>query len=365
MSLTGCSSAGTGTVPTDTAITETADNAAAETADTAAADQGSAGVKGTGEQLVIYSNSVSDGRGDWLKERALQDGFKIEYVDAGGGDIQNRLVAEKNSPVADVVFGLNNMYFENLKSQDLLEKYIPSWAGETETGISDKDDYFHATVKQYIFLIYNSDKYTPETAPEDWPDLWEKEELHGIYQLPDGLGGASIQTILAGILVRYQDPNGELGVSEDGWKAMEQFFKYSTKLATGEDLYAKLASGESPITLMWSSGIAAREEQYGIKAGIVNPEIGIPTIFEQVGIVKGSKKLDEAKRFVDWFGSVEIQGEWSKQFSTIPVNKGAMDQVSEENKQMNDTYKTQDIDWSFVAKYMNDWVEKIELDYAK
>ena len=30
----------------------------------------------TGSQtLIVYTNSGSDGRGDWLKERAAQDGF--------------------------------------------------------------------------------------------------------------------------------------------------------------------------------------------------------------------------------------------------------------------------------------------------
>src|SRR5690554_4859679 len=42
--------------------------------------------QGTGQELIIYTNSGSDGRGDWLKERAEQDGFKIEYVEAGAGE---------------------------------------------------------------------------------------------------------------------------------------------------------------------------------------------------------------------------------------------------------------------------------------
>ena len=54
--------------------------------------------------MIVYTNSGSDGRGDWLKERAAQDGFKIEYVQLGAGDLANRLVAEKNNQIADLVF---------------------------------------------------------------------------------------------------------------------------------------------------------------------------------------------------------------------------------------------------------------------
>ena len=50
------------------------------------------------ESLVIYSNSVSDGRGDWLKQKASEAGFALNIVDLGGGDVMNRLSAEKNNP---------------------------------------------------------------------------------------------------------------------------------------------------------------------------------------------------------------------------------------------------------------------------
>ena len=51
--------------------------------------------QGTGVTLTIYTNSGSDGRGDWLVERAAQDGFTIQYIEGGAAEIQNRLLAEK------------------------------------------------------------------------------------------------------------------------------------------------------------------------------------------------------------------------------------------------------------------------------
>ena len=50
---------------------------------------------------------------------------------------------------------------------------------------------------------------------------------------------------------------------------------------------------------------------------------------EAVAIVNGTKNEEEAKRFVDWFGSAQIQGEWAKQFSTLPANQNAVDQANE------------------------------------
>ena len=66
---------------------------------------------------------------------------------------------------------------------------------------------------------------------------------------------------------------------------------------------------------IWSSGIEARDEQYGTDTGYVVPECGIPYLVESVGIVNGTKNQEEAERFVDWFGSAQIQGEWAQQSS--------------------------------------------------
>ncbi|HSN35405.1 MAG TPA: ABC transporter substrate-binding protein, partial [Arthrobacter sp.] len=69
----------------------------------------------SGETLIVYTNSNGEGRGEWLTAKAAEAGFKIEIVGAGGADATNKLIAEKNNPIADVAFGLNNMYFEQVK----------------------------------------------------------------------------------------------------------------------------------------------------------------------------------------------------------------------------------------------------------
>lgn len=314
------------------------------------------------ESLVIYSNSVSDGRGDWLKEKAAEAGFEIQYVDAGGGELANRLSAEKNNPIADVVFGLNTIDYENFKTEDLLEQYEPSWASDVSEGLNDPDGYYHGLVKQAILLIYNNELYDEETSPKDWPDLWENEEFHGKYEMPSGFDGGTTRVVISGILTRYTDPDGEHGISQEGWDQIEEYLKYASYTTDGEEFYANLASGESPLGQMWSSGIEAREEQYGVEAGIVRPEIGVPYVVEQVAIVKDTKSLSTAKEFVDWFGSEEVQTEWSNEFSTMPANEKSLEDSAEDIQALESSLMAQDMDWSFIAKNINYWTEKIELE---
>ncbi|WP_245554853.1 hypothetical protein [Nesterenkonia alba] len=84
--------------------------------DTAAADTtGDEPVEVSDGTLVVYTNSDahSNAEGqqsaDWLTEQAAEEGFDIEVVGIGGGDLTNRLIAEAGNPVADVVFGLNHV----------------------------------------------------------------------------------------------------------------------------------------------------------------------------------------------------------------------------------------------------------------
>lgn len=317
-----------------------------------------------GETLTIYTNSGSDGRGEWLEEKAKEAGFDIQFIDAGAAETQSRLIAEKNAPVADVVFGLNSIIWSSLKSEDILTEYVPKWAGEVESELNDPDGFYHATVKQAILLCYDENQISEEEAPKDWPDLWQKEEFHGKYEYLTGLSGGTVRNVLAGILTRYADPEGELGISDEGWKEIESYYKNGSPNESGVDLYARIADTNNPIICgqMWSSGIESRDEQYGTKTAYAVPEVGVPYAVEAIGIVNGTKKLDEAKEFVDWFGSAEVQGQWAEEFSTLPANEKAVDKANEFNQEIA-KIPAQDIDWDLVAENIDAWCEKIILEY--
>lgn len=356
LSLTACGSDGGQT----TATAETTEAGEQVTAEV----NGDGAGTGTGETLTIYTNSGADGRGEWLQERAAQDGFDIQFIDAGAGDIQSRLVAEKNAPIADIAFGLNAIIWASLKNEGVLEQYVPVWADEVQEGLNDPDGYYHAIVRQAILLCYNKNKMIAEEAPKDWTDLWTNEAYDGKYEYLTGLGGGTVRIVLSGILTRYADPAGELGISDEGWEAIASYYEHGVPNESGVDLYAQMANMDNPVALgqMWSSGIESRDEQYGVDTAYVVPEIGVPYAVEGIAIIKGTKKAEEAKRFVDWFGSAEVQGEWAEEFSTLPANEKAVEKANAFNQEIA-KIPAQDIDWDLVAENIDAWCEKILLDY--
>lgn len=316
------------------------------------------------KSLVVYSNSVSDGRGEWLTEQAAKAGFNLKIVEAGGGDLLNRLVAEKNKPLADVVFGLNQMNFETLKSTDLLVPYEPTWMNEIPKGSSEKDHFFYPLVEQRIIMLYNKDVYTEKKAPKDWTDLIENPAFKGKYNVPTDLGGGTNRSVVYGMLMRYLDQNGDLGVSDEGWKAIKTFFDNGYKTPQGEDSMANLASGKVPVSYTFSSNVPAIEKEFGFEPGIVSPKIGVPATVEQVGIINKGKDQDTAvaKEFIDWFGSADIQGAWAQKFGSLPVNEKALEKATDSMKAIYKNTKVQEMDYPFISEHIDNWVEKIELE---
>ncbi|AKK03730.1 extracellular solute-binding protein [Corynebacterium epidermidicanis] len=320
-----------------------------------------------GGKLIVYTNSNGEGRADWLTQKAKAAGFDIQIVGQGGSDTTNKLLAEKGNPVADVVFGLNHMYFEQLEAEDVLVDYTPKWSGQVDEKLGDNDQgkSYWPVVQQGIVLAYNADKLPENEAPKDWIDLGKDAKFDGRYQSETGLGGATTALVLAGILTRYKDDKGEHGVSEEGWKQIENFFAKGSPAVKGKDLYARFAADEVAMGQMFTSGIPKFEKQYNVKTGVVKPQVGVPYAVEQVALVKGTKHEEQAKKFVDWFGSAELQSEWTKEFNSMPANQGAIEKTDPKIVEFHESLEQQDIDWDFVRANMSKWIEKIELEYLR
>lgn len=326
-----------------------------------------ADTKGTGVQLTVYTNSGSSGRAEWLTERAAQDGFKLAILEEGAGAVQQRLIGEAVNPIADVVYGLNAIIWNDLINRDILLPYdAPSWASEVSQGLNDPNGYYYAIVKQAILLAYDTNQVAAEDAPNDWPDLWKNEKNWGKYRVESALTGGTTRNVIASILCRYLDPNGELGVSDEGWAEIEAFFQHGTPAESGAQAYAEIVDPTKPIVMsqMWSSGVLQYDAEYGTVTGVAKPEVGIPYAVEGIGIVNGTKNFDEAVRFAEWFGSAQIQGEWAEKFGTMPANELAAEKADPKQVELC-SIPAQKIDWAVVAANIDQWCEKITLEYMQ
>ena len=313
------------------------------------------------QELVIYSNSVSNGRGDWLTAKAKEAGFNIRMVDNAGAQLADRVIAEKNNSVADMVFGIGAVDSNKLRDANLLAQFKPEWLNKIDASLADKDGYYNPVIVQPLVLIGNPEA---KEMPKDWTEL--AEQYKGQYSIY-GLTGGTGRAIYASILVRYLDEKGDLGVSEKGWEVAKEYFANAYTLQKGESTVVKVLDKESPIQygMIWGSGALVGQKEQNVEFKVMSPKIGVPFVTEQTMILNTSKKQALAKEFINWFGQADIQAEYSQKFGSIPANKDAVKELPEATKKFVDQLKPQDINWEVVGKYLDQWVEKAELEYVK
>lgn len=309
------------------------------------------------QELIVYTNSSSEGRAEWLIENAKEAGFNIQVLGLGASEITNRLIAEKNNAIADVTFGLNNIEYEKLKANDLLMSWEPEWVDGVDESLVDADGFYYPVATTPLLLITNNE-VTPK--PMDWTDL-VKPEFKGKYQI-HALGTGTAKTVFASIISRYAEPNGELGISAEGWELVKEYFQNAHVIAEGEDSIGSIIDGTLPIDMHWASGVLTEQKTRDYKFHIVTPEVGVPYVVESLGIVKTTKNPELAQEFLNWLGSAEVQLEWSNNFGTIPAHEEALAGVTDDIKELMNQLKPQELDWGFISENIDAWVEKAELE---
>ncbi len=317
----------------------------------------------TGKKIVVVTNNASNGRDVWLKENAEKAGFNIEVVDLGGGDATARVISEVNNPTTNVIWGPSEDQFSSMVAVGALAEFTPDWADDV-SGLSAVNGYSWPYEIQPKILVANPDVYTAETAPKNYSDLWEKEEFHGKYAVPTSFDGNTNRAIIGGILAQYLDENGELGVSDEGWSAISAYFEYGYKTPKGEDDFGNMASGKVPITFTFASGLKNKSETFGIEPLVIYTEAGEPTNTNQVAVVnnKDAELVEESKRFVNWLGSAEVIGVYAQTNGNMLANKSASEYMVPMIRDIQNNYKPQDVDWTYVNSMMDEWVAKIQLE---
>ena len=319
--------------------------------------------KSDDDTIIVYSNAVSDGRGDYFKEKAKEAGFNIEFVDLGGTDLFNRLVAEKNAPIADVVFGLNEMNFKKLADHDLFEAYKPNWLDKVDEQVKINEEGLYSPMDiARVFPIYNKKFVKEEDIPKDWSDFYTDEKYKGLYRVQNGLGGATDTAAMYIHLINYRDDSKEMGLKDEAWDVMKKWIDNGYQTPEGEDWIQNFVDGKVPYTYTWMAKPAEIEKEYGVEIGIINPESGAIQTVEQIGIVKDGEDNKKEQEFIDWIGSTEIMKGFAENHNQMPVNKEAQDSAPEGLKKVMRETKPADIDFDFVGKYLDEWVEYVELN---
>lgn len=253
--------------------------------------------------------------------------IELMYVRDSTGVITAKALAEKANPQADVIAGLAASSLELLKQENMLTPYSPKGFDRLTRDYSDK-----ATPPNWVGLdvwgatiCFNTVEAKKRNLPrpETWRDL-TKPVYKGMIVMPNpASSGTGFLDVTAWL---------QLFGEQEGWKYMDALHENIAQYThSGSKPCKQAGAGEFPIGISFELR-AHKTKASGAPIDMIFPTEGLGYDIEAAGIVKGTKKLEAAQRYLDWLASKEANElfarDWAivaypgiaKKVESIPVN---------------------------------------------
>ena len=221
--------------------------------------------------------------------------IEIKWVRDSTGIITAKLLAEKNNPQADVIWGLAATSLMLMKGEGMLEPYAPEGLDKLDPKFRDSANppYWtgmDAWVAAICVNTVEAGKYNLPT-PTSWQDL-TKPVYKGHLAMPNpNSSGTGFLDVSSWIQMF-----GETG----GWEFMDKLHEnISHYTHSGSKPCKQAASGEIPIGISFAFR-GAKSKAAGAPLDIVIPSEGIGWDMEATAIMRGTANLDAAQKLVTW-----------------------------------------------------------------
>ena len=234
-------------------------------------------------------------------------GIKVNFVRFSSGEALARVIAEKNNPRVDVLFGGPVETFAAGVSEGVFEPYKPPTFGKLPPRFRHADVQWVAIADDPLVFMTNQ-KFLAEhklKPPASWQDLLNPA-YKNMLQMADARTSGTAVTRIFSIL----EVNGR-----DEAKA----FAYMKQLRPNVQLYTKSGGGGTlPVGLGQAGGgiffivDALDTKAKGYDVAISFPSEGIGTAAEAIALIKGAKNPDTAKKLIDWAASPAMQNLFAK-----------------------------------------------------
>ena len=264
-----------------------------------------------GKQVTLYtSQPEADAQKLITAFNKDHPDIKVNVFRSGTEEVISKVMAEKKAGTvkADVLLVADNVTFETLKKQDLLETYESPELKGIPAAYIDKDHQYTGTKVITTGIIVNTSK--AQGTPKSFADL-AKPEFASASIMPSPLySGAAAYNL--GVLTRTN------GLGWDYYKALKQNGMTVTK---GNGAVQKaVVSGEKAYGLI-ADYLANNARRKGAPVQFIYPAEGSPAVTEPIGLLKSSKNKEAAKAFIDFVLSKKGQEVAASQGYT-PVKEG-------------------------------------------
>ena len=263
---------------------------------------------GLGAQtLNAYSIWPENWARPMFEEFEKASGIKVNFVRFSSGEALARVIAEKNNPKVDVLFGgpvethsagIKEGVFESYKPPSF-EKLAPRFKQADGQWVAIADD-------PLVFMTSN--KFLKDNnlkPPASWNDLLNPAYKNMLQMADARTSGTAVTRIFSVLEVNGRDE--------------AKAFDYMKKLRPNVQLYTKSGGGGTlPVGLGQAGGgiffivDALDTKAKGYDVSISFPQEGIGTAAEAIALLKGAKNPAAAKKLIDWAASPAMQSLFAK-----------------------------------------------------
>ncbi len=243
-----------------------------------------------------------------LKAIKADLGYDIPFDNKNSGQAMSQIIAEKNNPVADIVYyGVN--FGMKAKAAGLVDDYKPKGWDEVPAGLKDPDGAWTTIHSGTLGLFVNADALGGKPVPACWKDLL-KPDYKGMvgYLDPSSaavgyVGAVAVDTALGG-------SEADMTPALDYFKALHK----NAPIVPKQTSYARVVSGEIPILFDYDfNAYRAKYSEQG-RFEFVIPCEGTVVFPYVVSIVKNAPDKAKAEKVFDYFLSDKGQAMWANAY---------------------------------------------------
>ena len=271
--------------------------------------------------LNVYTALEDEQVTDYLEEfKELHPDVTVNVTRESTGVITSRLLAEKDNPVADVVWGLSATSLLVLKQEGMLEPYAPEGVDRILPQFKDTDETsswvgIDAWETAWIENKEVLKSHGIDTVPTSYQDLLDPKYEGLIAMSNPASSGTGLLTV-NGILTLY----GE----EEGWNYLDELDKnVAVYMHSGSQPAKETAAGEYGIGISFGYRCLQSAEEVGSDiCEAVFPEEGSGWDMEANALVKKDNEKDIAKEFLDCAISDNIMTKYATNYPIVAIGVG-------------------------------------------
>ena len=254
------------------------------------------------ETVNAYSIWPENWAKPMFEEFEKATGIRVNFIRFSSGEALARVIAEKNTPRVDVLFGGPVETHAAGIKEGIFESYKPPAFAVLPPRFKHSDGQWVAIADDPLVFMSNN-KFLREKGlkpPASWDDLLDPAYKNQLQMADARTSGTAVTRIFSILEVNNRDE--------------EKAFAYMKKLRPNVQVYTKSGGGGTiPVGLgQAGAGIffivdALKTKQEGYDVSVSFPKEGIGTAAEAIALVKGAKNPALGKKLIDWASSPAMQ----------------------------------------------------------